>query len=65
MIHNFKRLKICVINQIYVLTYISVSGLEAYFTFNNWLYTVASKKDRMSTVVDISALRVDYHHLTS
>ena len=55
-IHNFKRLKMCVICQ--VPTYISVSRLKAYFTFNKLIIQVPVKS-RMSAVVDIRVLRVN------
>ena len=49
-----------VICEIQVPTYISVSRLNAYFLFNNWLSGIIQFliKRRMSTVVDISVLRV-------
>ena len=52
--------KIHVICEIWV-PYISVSRLKAYFTFNNWLLGVIQvlPKRRLTTVVDISAPRVN------
>ena len=58
---QLKWLKIYVICEIEVPRYICVPRLKAYFTFNNWLSVVIKVliKHRMSTVVDISVLRVN------